>query len=657
MKEKYSTFSLFMSIILSIIIMLSLTPIEVYANDVICVRRNGSYNNGFCSSCGNYQEAIKNRDGYYEIGNAGQLYWFADKVNNDIRNFGSANAVLIADITVNTGDLVNYNGTDETTWRAWIPIGKEDREMMGSEYVYTGIFDGKNHTISGLFVSLSSRSKVGFIGYLGPNGTIKNVGLVNSYIHGGSHVGGVCGGIKEGTILNCYNAGTVKGGSSVGGVCGDNVSGTIKNCYNTGEISGYCYVGGVCGGNVSEGILEKCYNTGDISATTMIGGICGLNQGAITTSCYNTGKTEGGSSVGGLCGLNNFGILKNSYNASVSGNSSVISGVCGENYSGTITNCYYDSSIHVGPVIVNDTGTTTSTQGKTTAEFRSGEVAYLLNDTDSIEEMAWFQNLDNGKMTDTYPKFTGGVVYKNIISDTVNTFSNEKIYGIQSAFINSKDELVLIFLDGTQRNLGKVEKLDGVDGIDGKDGITPQLGINDETYEWEISYDNGLTWTSLGIKANGSDGNMGEVDKEAEGGKVGKDEDISSEEANDTTTQMNTNSSKGRDGKDGVDGKDGKDGKDGIDGKDGTDGVGVANATIDANGYLILTMTDGSTINAGLVREESVEDLVHNLEDTTSKDIGSVKTLSIIAIVLSGSSILWQSSKFVIAFLKKKKLL
>ena len=47
---------------------------------------------------------------------------------------------------------------------------------------------------------------------------------------------------------------------------------------------------------------------------------------------------------------------------------------------------------------------------------------------------------------------------------------------------------------------------DGKPGQDGEDGITPKLRVNTETNEWEISYDDGKTWTSLGIKATGSDG-------------------------------------------------------------------------------------------------------------------------------------------------------
>ena len=45
--------------------------------------------------------------------------------------------------------------------------------------------------------------------------------------------------------------------------------------------------------------------------------------------------------------------------------------------------------------------------------------------------------------------------------------------------------------------------VDGKDGADGKDGITPMLRINVETNYWEVSYDNGESWSSLGVKATG----------------------------------------------------------------------------------------------------------------------------------------------------------
>ena len=84
----------------------------------------------------------------------------------------------------------------------------------------------------------------------------------------------------------------------------------------------------------------------------------------------------------------------------------------------------------------------------------------------------------------------------------------------------------------TWTELGTVQGADGSDGSngsngndgeDGEDGITPQLRINPETNEWEVSYDNGETWTSLGVKATGDKGEQGEKGEDGSDGKDGQD--------------------------------------------------------------------------------------------------------------------------------------
>jgi hypothetical protein len=52
-------------------------------------------------------------------------------------------------------------------------------------------------------------------------------------------------------------------------------------------------------------------------------------------------------------------------------------------------------------------------------------------------------------------------------------------------------------------------------------------------------------------------------------------------------------------GFDGANGKDGSNGKDGKDGEEGKQGVGVQDAKIDFDGSLVITLTDGTEINAG----------------------------------------------------------
>ena len=51
---------------------------------------------------------------------------------------------------------------------------------------------------------------------------------------------------------------------------------------------------------------------------------------------------------------------------------------------------------------------------------------------------------------------------------------------------------------------------------------TPQLMINPFTNEWMVSYDNGVTWTSLGVKATGEKGDAGAPGEKGESGNDGK---------------------------------------------------------------------------------------------------------------------------------------
>ena len=292
--------------------------------------------NGFCACNEVYQPAELttnkydmdgdgSKDEVYEISNAGQLYWFAGLVNGTLSGVDqntSANAVLTADIIVNENVLKPDGTLNEGTFKEWTPVG------VGDDSSYTGIFDGKNHTISGLYFSNQDKVYVGLFGY--NSGKISNVGILDSCFYGGADVGGVIGyNKKDGTVTNCYNTGYVSGAAGlVGGVIGYN-RGTITNCYNTGGVSGDSYVGGVSG--------------------------------------YNSG--------------------------------------------GTITNCYYNSSIYTGNAIgdVDRNATCEKVEGKTTEQFQTGEVAYLLQ-LDQSDEV-WGQTIG----TDTYPTLGGAKVYKNAI--------------------------------------------------------------------------------------------------------------------------------------------------------------------------------------------------------------------------------------------------
>lgn len=125
---------------------------------------------------------------------------------------------------------------------------------------------------------------------------------------------------------------------------------------------------------------------------------------------------------------------------------------------------------------------------------------------------------------------------------------------------------------------------DGADGAKGEDGISPKVQINAVTNEWEISVNNGLSWTSTGVKATGTDGKDGVDGKNGRDGIDGKDgkDGINGQDGKDGDTPFvgsngnwwigTTDTGVKAAGQDGQDGKDGQNGADGQDGRDGING-------------------------------------------------------------------------------------
>ena len=315
------------------------------------------YVDGVCSRCGEH-EPPKEVNGYYQITNQWQLYWFAKWVNGvssvTTEPHPGANAILVYDITLNS-NVLNENGELNTgasvNFTPWTPIGTEAQP-------FTGTFDGDNKTISGLYID-GDTNNVGLFGCVGTNGTatgtVKKVTLADSYVRGNQYVGGICGWNKGGLIEDCHNTGTVSGGSdpwAVGGVCGmnydQNNSSTIQDCDNSGKVSGKNSVGGVCGNNNNNSTLQKCHNTGKVSGTMNVGGVCGYNYNESTLKeCYNTGTVSGGNDVGGVCGYSHEGTLEKCYNTGdVTGTGNYTGGVCGINSTlGTLKECYNEGIV------------------------------------------------------------------------------------------------------------------------------------------------------------------------------------------------------------------------------------------------------------------------------------------------------------------------
>ena len=221
----------------------------------------GKYdNNGFgqCAVCNKplyniYEPAVyDNKENCFRINNVGQLYWFADKVNNGTSSDKGYpfNAKVYGNLVVNSNVLTDegeLNG-DGSNFLAWTPINN-----------YQGVFNGAGSTIKGLY---------GGVGlFKNNNGTVTNVGIEDSYFEGDNPVGGIVA-YNAGTVENSLSLATVKGNSNVGGLVGCNAAnGVVKNCYSRAtvkaETTDATRSGNVVGYN--EGTLANCYYLSDVA--------------------------------------------------------------------------------------------------------------------------------------------------------------------------------------------------------------------------------------------------------------------------------------------------------------------------------------------------------------------------------------------------------
>ena len=220
------------------------------------------------------------------------------------------------------------------TLGAFTPIGSSDRP-------YTGSFNGNGFTIHNLYVDASKNS--GLFGVIGENASISDLTLENAAVRGESYVGGIVG----------YNDG-----------------GRVYACAVNGAITGTYFVGGVCGYN-NGGVVNACAVTGSVSGANVVGGVVG----------YNGNASASGQLLNSFCC------------ASVNADDIPVGGLCAYN-EGVVSGCYYDNTLESTSAMdpVGDGKTLASDEArKSTEDFASGQVAYLLNQ--SLGKTVFYQTL------------------------------------------------------------------------------------------------------------------------------------------------------------------------------------------------------------------------------------------------------------------------
>ena len=403
---------------------------------VLCGRTEGGLaehnysEKGFCTTvgCDSAEPPALNEDGFYEIENAGNLFWFAHQVS--VEGNGEINAILLNDI-----DLEG---------RLWTPIGKTGG-VNGKNY--RGTFDGNWKTIRGLYVEQNTNG-AGFFGEV-RGGTVKNfiiygdvvvpeggaerieyVGSViasacgfdsesgayiygiHSYVnltlgrHGVGRVGGLIGYANHKTVIdNCswhgtFDLGIYRAEAGVAGFLGriqqnstvtvsnSAAYGTVKINYEKGSYNGYedIFVCGFLGWSVNG------ENEADLTNT-------------VIENCIFAGKIELGENTTDKIDYSAFGCLSEIK---------------------SITNCYYLSENGLPGVNNNSTYKPTEKElvAVSSAQLASGEVAYMMGG-------AWGQDIG----TNPLPVFGEKLVYKNQIGGC-----NEETYVYE--FSNTEKDAV-----------------------------------------------------------------------------------------------------------------------------------------------------------------------------------------------------------------------
>lgn len=304
-------------------------------------------------------------DNPYLISTIDDLVLLSNKVNN----------VSEADYNATTSDGVKYSlaftnkyfrltsDLDMTGYR-FTPIGRDWYHHFG------GIFDGANHTITGLDISTGDDGYAALFGRAGESSVIKNLIVENPIIQSKNYYAAVIAGWSDGIIDNCHiqNATVNNEGRATGGIAA--IIRTIRNSSIT--KSSIIGLGGNTGGVASEvdALIENCNATETVVKVNApaenynAGGLVASLYKASAKGCYFSGTIDSQTyqiptNAGGIAGICYHGNIENCFsvgtvsgygaNASLGGIAGILQGTLTNSYSiGNITD---ELSKNVGGIV------------------------------------------------------------------------------------------------------------------------------------------------------------------------------------------------------------------------------------------------------------------------------------------------------------------
>lgn len=202
------------------------------------------------------------------------------------------------------------NDIDLSETAFWNPNGSGGYYGFNPVDNYAGaLFDGGNHTLTGLYINRPDEHGVGLFGIMNTYGAVtelKDITLENINITGLRAVGGLLGDFQLGAleINNAHVSGVISGygiggghsestmyGSSVGGLVGlMDYGGIINNSSSEVDVSGDSDIGGLVGHMQSGAEVHNSTSSGSVTGKSNVGGFVGvLKSGSVAENCTVTG--------------------------------------------------------------------------------------------------------------------------------------------------------------------------------------------------------------------------------------------------------------------------------------------------------------------------------------------------------------------------------
>ena len=213
---------------------------------------------------------------------------------------------LINDLDFDTNGSGEADAGDDywNNRQGWVPIGSRRNR-------FDAVFDGNEHVISSLYISVPKSDSIGLFGATGGSAKVRNVNLVGAVVVGDEEVGALIG-LNGGRLTGCSATGVVTGGAGVGGLVGRN-EGPLSGSSASVDVSAVAdRVGGLVG-RLHRSSVTASYATGSVSGQYRVGGLVGDSFRSTVSFSYSAGSSDGRGHVGGLIGWQSNQIITDSY--------------------------------------------------------------------------------------------------------------------------------------------------------------------------------------------------------------------------------------------------------------------------------------------------------------------------------------------------------